>query len=75
MRIRTAATRTLATLAALTALLTPTATAHADPGDTVNLPVRDALTALPVADEDRIFPAAAPPGRNRTSAPVPSTPP
>ena len=37
---------------ALTLLLTPGA-AHADPGDTIALPVRDALAALAVADEDR----------------------
>ncbi|GGO58835.1 HNH endonuclease family protein [Streptomyces lasiicapitis] len=49
MRIRAAVT-----LAALAALLGPTTTAHAaDPGDTVNLPVREALSALAVADEDR----------------------
>ncbi|WP_280882381.1 HNH endonuclease family protein [Streptomyces pseudovenezuelae] len=41
-------------LCTLAALLAPT-TAHAaaDPGDTIALPVRDALTALPVRDEER----------------------
>ncbi|WP_282797363.1 HNH endonuclease family protein [Streptomyces sp. CC224B] len=47
MRIRAAAT-----LAALAALLAPAA-AHAAPGDTVRLPVREALAALAVADESR----------------------
>ncbi|MFF4787900.1 HNH endonuclease family protein [Streptomyces griseorubiginosus] len=43
-----------AVLATLAALLTSPATAHAaDPGDTVTLPVRDALAALSVQDEDR----------------------
>ncbi|MER7350461.1 HNH endonuclease family protein [Streptomyces aurantiacus] len=41
-----------AALAALTALLAPT-TAHAAPGEDIRVPVRDALAALPVADEDR----------------------
>nr|AOE46832.1 nuclear distribution protein [Streptomyces antibioticus] len=53
--------RTAALTAALAALLVP-ATAHATPvadptgraaGQTVTLPVRDALAALPVRDEDR----------------------
>ncbi|GAA3797996.1 HNH endonuclease family protein [Streptomyces coacervatus] len=42
-----------AALAALTALLLTPTTAQADPRDTVVLPVRDALAALPVRDEDR----------------------
>ncbi|MFJ3021497.1 hypothetical protein RKD37_001783 [Streptomyces ambofaciens] len=41
-----------AAVAALAALTFPT-TAHADPGDTVTLPVRQALAQLPIADEDR----------------------
>ncbi|WP_434975771.1 hypothetical protein [Streptomyces bluensis] len=41
-----------AVVSALAVLLTPTA-AHAAPGDTVTLPVRDALTALAVQNEDR----------------------
>ena len=56
--IRTARTAA-AVLSVLTALLSP-AVAHADaalrhaaPGDTVTLPVRDALAALPVQTEDR----------------------
>ncbi|MCX4673679.1 HNH endonuclease family protein [Streptomyces sp. NBC_01381] len=49
MRIRAAAV-----LAALAALLAPTTSVHAaDPGDTINLPVRDALAALTVTDEVR----------------------
>ncbi|MEV6386346.1 HNH endonuclease family protein [Streptomyces sp. NPDC051773] len=44
-----AATTVVSTLAVL---LTPTA-AHAAPGDTIALPVRDALTALAVQDENR----------------------
>ncbi|MFB6771155.1 HNH endonuclease family protein [Streptomyces sp. NPDC056337] len=48
MRLRTA----VAAVAALAALALPT-TAHADPGDTVTLPVRQALAQLPIADEDR----------------------
>ncbi|WP_030568528.1 HNH endonuclease family protein [Streptomyces aureocirculatus] len=48
MRIRAAAI-----LAALAALLAPATAAHAAPGDDVHLPVRDALTALPIAAEDR----------------------
>lgn len=46
--LRTAA----AAVAALAALALPT-TAQADPGDTITLPVRQALTQLPIADEDR----------------------
>lgn len=46
--LRTAA----AAVAALSALAFP-ATAHADPGDTITLPVRQALAQLPVAEEDR----------------------
>ncbi|MGW3191583.1 HNH endonuclease family protein [Streptomyces ardesiacus] len=46
--LRTAA----AAVAALAALAFPT-TAHADPGDTIRLPVRQALAQLPIADEDR----------------------
>ncbi|MFE9776167.1 hypothetical protein ACFYOV_31825 [Streptomyces sp. NPDC005931] len=42
-----------AALCALAVLFTPGTAAHADPGDTVALPVRDALAALPVRDEDR----------------------
>ncbi|MFM9499868.1 HNH endonuclease family protein [Streptomyces galilaeus] len=50
--IRTAVTAA-AVFSALAALFTP-ATAHAAaPGDTVTLPVDDALAALPVGDEDR----------------------
>jgi hypothetical protein len=41
-----------AAVSVLTVLLSPGA-AHADPGDTVVLPVRAALTALAVRDEDR----------------------
>ncbi|QTD95727.1 HNH endonuclease family protein [Streptomyces cyanogenus] len=48
--------RTAATASALAALLIP-ATAHAAPvaapGESVTLPVRDALAQLPVSDEDR----------------------
>ncbi|KFG10885.1 HNH endonuclease family protein [Streptomyces scabiei] len=44
----------LAAAAAIALLLTPTTTAHAaGPGDRVVSPVRDALTALTVQDEDR----------------------
>ncbi|MFG2370500.1 HNH endonuclease family protein [Streptomyces sp. NPDC048504] len=59
MRFTLAARTAAATLSALTVLLSP-ATAHAvtpertiAPGDTVTLPVRDALAALPVQDESR----------------------
>ncbi|MGX1222015.1 HNH endonuclease family protein [Streptomyces ambofaciens] len=48
MRLRTVA----AAVAALAALALPT-NAHADPGDTITLPVRQALAQLPIADEDR----------------------
>ncbi|WP_308402689.1 HNH endonuclease family protein [Streptomyces sp. AC550_RSS872] len=48
----TAVRAAAAALSALTVLLAP-ATAHAAPGDTVVMPVRDALAALPVQDEDR----------------------
>ena len=48
--VRTAAAA-LSALAAL--LLTPTTAHAAGPGDTVVLPVSDALAALPVRDEDR----------------------
>lgn len=41
-----------AVVSTLTVLLTP-GTAHAAPGDTIVLPVRDALAALAVQDEDR----------------------
>ncbi|MEU5047866.1 HNH endonuclease family protein [Streptomyces griseorubiginosus] len=53
MRSTTARTAAAA-LSALAVLLTPT-TAHAasSPGDTIALPVRDALAALPVQAEDR----------------------
>ncbi|MGW8719180.1 HNH endonuclease family protein [Streptomyces althioticus] len=48
--------RTTATAAVLAALLIPT-TAHAAPaaapGETITLPVRDALGRLPIVDEDR----------------------
>ncbi|GHI91757.1 HNH endonuclease family protein [Streptomyces olivaceus] len=47
MRLRTAVAA-----AAFAALALPT-TAHADPGDSITAPVRQALAALPVADEDR----------------------
>jgi hypothetical protein len=49
------AVRTVAaTLSALAALLVTPAAAHAaDPGETVALPVRNALATLPVRDEDR----------------------
>lgn len=51
--VRTTAVRAAAAaLSALAVLLVP-ATAHAAPGDTVVMPVRDALAALPTADEDR----------------------
>ncbi|MGV9282108.1 HNH endonuclease family protein [Streptomyces sp. NPDC003730] len=43
---------TAAAVAALAALTFPT-TAHADPGDTITLPVRQALAQLTIADEDR----------------------
>ena len=51
----TRAVRTVAAaLFALAALLLTPTTAHASsPGDTVALPVRDALAALPVRNEDR----------------------
>ncbi|MGQ4483449.1 HNH endonuclease family protein [Streptomyces sp. SAS_276] len=59
MRFSPTARTTAAVLSALAVLLTPT-TAHAasagratDPVDTVTLPVRDALAALPVSDESR----------------------
>ncbi|MER6567475.1 HNH endonuclease family protein [Streptomyces sp. NPDC001093] len=43
-----------AILSALAVLITPATTAHAaDPGERVALPVRDALQALPLRDEDR----------------------
>ncbi|MEU3298158.1 HNH endonuclease family protein [Streptomyces longwoodensis] len=52
--------RTLTAAAALTAVLLPAtahaATAHAphrDPGQSITLPVREALTQIPVADEER----------------------
>ncbi|MFI5825027.1 hypothetical protein ACIA8I_39075 [Streptomyces rishiriensis] len=53
--MRSTAVRTAAAaLSAPAALLLTPATAHAaDPGDTIALPVRDALAALPVQDEDR----------------------
>ncbi|WP_328786025.1 HNH endonuclease family protein (plasmid) [Streptomyces canus] len=52
--MRSTAVRTAAALSALAALLLIPGTAHAaDPGDTIALPVRDALAALPVQDEDR----------------------
>ncbi|MFK4103191.1 HNH endonuclease family protein [Streptomyces sp. NPDC019531] len=53
--MRSTAVRTsAAALSALAALLLTPATAHAaDPGDTIALPVRDALATLPVQDEDR----------------------
>ncbi|SNX88602.1 hypothetical protein SAMN06272735_9073 [Streptomyces sp. TLI_55] len=41
-----------AAVCTLTALLTPS-TAHAAPGDSIPVPVRDALAALTVQDEDR----------------------
>ncbi|KUN55469.1 hypothetical protein AQJ46_49435 [Streptomyces canus] len=47
--VRTAA----AALSALAALLLAPAAHAADPGDTIALPVRDVLAALPVQDEDR----------------------
>lgn len=54
MRLSRAAGATTAAVSALTVLLTPTAMASAAaPGETVVLPVRDALTALPVRSEDR----------------------
>ncbi|MGW3289429.1 HNH endonuclease family protein [Streptomyces sp. NPDC001002] len=40
-------------LSALAALLTPASAAEAAPGETVTLPVRDALQTLPVEEEDR----------------------
>ncbi|WP_328978418.1 HNH endonuclease family protein [Streptomyces canus] len=53
--MRSTAVRTAAAaLSALAALLLTPATAHAaDPGDTIALPVREALAALPVQDEER----------------------
>ena len=53
MRSTRAVQTAAAALFALAALLTPTTAHAADPGDTVALPVRDALAALPVQDEDR----------------------
>ena len=53
MRSTRAVQTAAAALFALAALLTPTTAHAADPGDTVALPVRDALAALPVRDEDR----------------------
>ncbi|MFD5661420.1 HNH endonuclease family protein [Streptomyces hirsutus] len=41
-----------AALCALAVVFTPGA-AHAEPGDTIAVPVREALAALPVQDEDR----------------------
>ncbi|MEV6594586.1 HNH endonuclease family protein [Streptomyces acidicola] len=52
MRLPRALGATVAVVSTLAVLLTPTA-AHAAPGDTVTLPVRDALTALAVQNEDR----------------------
>ncbi|MFD5013787.1 HNH endonuclease family protein [Streptomyces chartreusis] len=53
MLVRFTALRTAAAaLSALAALLSPT-TAQAAPGETVVLPLRDALAGLPVQDEDR----------------------
>lgn len=58
MRLARTRRSAAAALSALAALLTP-ATAHAvapqryAPGDTVTLPVRDALAGLTVADENR----------------------
>ncbi|OQD57532.1 HNH endonuclease [Streptomyces phaeoluteigriseus] len=53
MRPTRAAVAAAAVFSVLAALFTP-ATAHAAaPGDTVTLPVDDALAALPVRDEDR----------------------
>ncbi|MFM9584245.1 HNH endonuclease family protein [Streptomyces caniscabiei] len=44
---------TAAAISALAVLLIPSAVHAASPGDRVALPVRDALQALPVQDEDR----------------------
>jgi hypothetical protein len=52
VRITRAAGAAAAVFSALAVLLAPT-TAHAAPGDTITLPVRDALTALTVQAEDR----------------------
>jgi hypothetical protein len=53
--LRSTAVRTAAAaLSALAALLLNSTTAHAaEPGDTIALPVRDALAALPVQGEER----------------------
>lgn len=56
MRLTRPARTAAASLSVVAALLAPTATAHAAaaaPGDTVTLPVRDALQALPVQEESR----------------------
>ncbi|MFS8202573.1 HNH endonuclease family protein [Streptomyces sp. CWNU-52B] len=56
MRLTRPARTAAATLSVLAALLAPTTTAHAAPGapgDTMTLPVRDALQGLPVQDESR----------------------
>ncbi|MFG2858109.1 HNH endonuclease family protein [Streptomyces mirabilis] len=52
MRLLPAAGAAATAFSALAALLCPTA-AHAAPGDTITLPVQDALAALPVQAEDR----------------------
>ncbi|MFM9701039.1 HNH endonuclease family protein [Streptomyces europaeiscabiei] len=54
MRLPRATRLAAAAFSALALLITPTTTAHAaDPGDRVVLPVRDALAALAVQEEDR----------------------
>ncbi|MFE9769457.1 HNH endonuclease family protein [Streptomyces sp. NPDC005808] len=56
MRLRRSARPAALALCVLSALLAPTATAHATPaapGDTVTLPVRNALQALAIQDESR----------------------
>ncbi|WP_406358632.1 HNH endonuclease family protein [Streptomyces sp. NBC_00658] len=55
MRLTRTAQTAAITLAALGSLLTPIANAHATaaPGDTVAMPVRDALQALTIQDESR----------------------
>ncbi|MGW0710523.1 HNH endonuclease family protein [Streptomyces sp. NPDC002643] len=54
MRLARAAGAASAVVSMYTLLLAPTTTAYAvAPGDTVVLPARDALLALPVQDEDR----------------------
>ncbi|MCX5097483.1 hypothetical protein OOK36_54485 [Streptomyces sp. NBC_00365] len=53
MRSTLALQTAAAALSALAALLTPVTAHAASPGDAVALPVRDALAALPIQQEDR----------------------